>query len=271
MLKKIFAAIFLLITCTCCYAQLISGKIKDAKTNETLPYVNVGIVGKGVGTVTNIDGDFKLSLTGHESDSLRISMLGYRAQSFLIADLQKRSGVLSISLDPNNIQLKQVNIGNRKYKESILGNTTKSQSVRAGFTSNYLGNEIGTIIKIKRAPTYLKQFNASINENMSDSVMLRLNIYSVKDGLPDKNILQQNIFIKIHKGDDHISVDLTPYHIIVDDKFFIGVEWVKDSSGHGLKFSASFLSGAIISRETSQAKWEKIGIAGVGFNVLAEY
>jgi len=271
MVKNIFITILFLVSTACCYAQLITGKVKDAKTNETLPYVNVGIVGKGVGTVTNIDGDFKLSLSGHESDSLRISILGYHAQSFLIADLQKHPGALNVSLSPNSIQLKEVNIGNRKYKQSILGNTTKSKSVRAGFTSNYLGNEIGAIIKIKRAPTYLKQFNASISENLSDSIMLRLNIYNVKNGLPDKNILQQNIFIKIHKDEDHISVDLTPYHIMVDDNFFISVEWVKDSSGHGLKFSASFLSSAIISRETSQAKWEKIGIAGVGFNVLAEY
>ncbi len=59
--------------------------------------------------------------------------------------------------------------------------------------------------------------------------------------------------------------------IIVDDKFFVSLEWIQNARGNGLMFSASLLSSAIIARETSQANWEKIGLAGVGFNVLAEY
>jgi hypothetical protein len=38
-----------------------------------------------------------------------------------------------------------------------------------------------------------------------------------------------------------------------------------------LMFSASLFSSAMISRETSQAAWEKEGLAGVGFNVLVSY
>jgi len=254
------------------YAQLLTGSVKDAKTGETLPYVNIGIVSKGIGTVSNTDGLFKISLNNNDGDSLRISMLGYHPQSFLVADLKKQVAGITIALVPDNIQLKEVKISNRKYKQSILGNTTKSKSVNAGFTNSNLGNEIGAIIKIKKSPTYLKQFNTALNENdIPDSVKLRLNIYSVKDGLPDKNLLQQNILVTVKKGQDHITVDLEPYHIMVEDKFFISLEWIKDQPGRGLKFAASFLSSAIIVRETSQAKWEKFGIAGIGFNVLAEY
>ena len=68
-----------------------------------------------------------------------------------------------------------------------------------------------------------------------------------------------------------MNINLEPYNILVDDKFFVSLEWLQNTSGHGLMFSASLLSSAIITRETSQDKWEKVGIAGVGFNVLAEY
>ena len=81
----------------------------------------------------------------------------------------------------------------------------------------------------------------------------------------------ENIFITVKKGQDKISVDLEPYNIVVEDKFFVSLEWIENSRGPGLMFSASLLSSAIISREASQANWEKIGLAGVGFNVLAEY
>jgi hypothetical protein len=81
----------------------------------------------------------------------------------------------------------------------------------------------------------------------------------------------KNIFVTVKKGDEKITVDLTPYNIVVDDKFFVSLEWIENAKGSGLMFSASLFGSAIISRETSQDKWEKVGLAGVGFNVLASY
>lgn len=271
MRKNLFLLFISVVFIPCAYAQLLTGTVKDDKTKQTIPFVNVGIVSKGIGTVTDTTGTFKINLINNDADSLRVSMTGYYPQSFLIADLKKKAGTLHIQLFPRQIQLGEVKVTNHKYKEVILGNTTQSQSTTAGFTSNKLGNEIGAIIKIKRSPTYLKRFNASIAVSTTDSVKLRLNIYSVKDGLPYQNMLQQNIFVTVRKDQKNISVDLEPYFIMVEDKFFVSLEWIQNSRGRGLMFSASLLSSAIISRETSQANWEKVGIAGVGFNVLAEY
>jgi hypothetical protein len=84
----------------------------------------------------------------------------------------------------------------------------------------------------------------------------------------------QNIYVDVLAGQKDIHVDLVPYNIFVDDNFLASLEWIENGKGHGLMFSAYlsiFGSGAVISRETSQAIWEKVGIAGVAFNVLAEY
>jgi hypothetical protein len=271
-MKKILLFVaFVLLQSANIYAQVVEGTIKDAKTKESLPYVNVGIIGKGVGTVTDIEGTFKLAINNNDTDSLKISMIGYHPQSFLVADLKKHSGSLNIMLEPRITALKEVKIHDHHFKEVVLGNTTQSKSTNAGFTSNQLGNEIGEIIKIKKAPTRIKRFSASISGEATDTVKLRLNFYSVKDGMPDKILQQQNIFVTVKKGQDKISVDLEPYYIVVEDKFFVSLEWIENTHGPGLMFSASLLSSAVISREASQAKWEKIGLAGVGFNVLAEY
>jgi len=272
-MKKIFS-IALLLTLSACiaHAQKVSGWIKDAKTGETLPYVNVGIVNRGIGTVSNATGNYDITLTNDPSDSLKFSMIGYKAQAFTVKELSNRQGDLNISLVPDVKLLAEAKITNRKWKTAILGNTTKSQSTTAGFSNNMLGHEIGVIIKIKRSPTWLKRFNASIVKNGLDSVKMRLNVYSVKDGMPDKNLLHDNIFVTVKKGQQAIDVDLSPYNIMVEDKFFIGLEWIKTEPGHGIMFSAALLfASPIISRETSQAAWEKLGIAGVGFNVTAEY
>jgi len=264
--------IILLTTCfVSAKAQTFTGIVKDARTGETLPFVNVGIIGKGIGTVTDDKGHYAINLSNHDADSIRFSMIGYAPKVALISDFKQSGNRVDIALATSSKELKLVNITNRKWKESVLGNTTKSQNTNAGFNSNALGHEIGAIIKIKRAPTRLKRFNASISVGAADSVKLRLNIYSVKDGLPDKNLLQQNIYTTVRRGDKEVNIDLEPYNILVDDKFFVSLEWLQNTGGHGLMFSASLLSSAIITRETSQDKWEKVGIAGVGFNVLAEY
>lgn len=264
--------VFVLIQQVNANAQVFEGFVKDGKTNENLAYVNVGVIGKATGTVTDESGHFKLSLNNSNTDSLRISMIGYASKTYLVSDfITHYTPGETIMLAPQVHQLTEVKISGRKLKLAVLGNTTQSKSTNAGFTSNKLGNEIGAIIKIKKAPTFLKQFNASLARSIPDSIKLRLNFYSVKDGLPDKILQQQNIFVTIKKGQEQITVDLTPYNLIVNDKFFVSLEWIKDSSGPGLMFSASLFSSAMIMRETSQAAWEKEGLAGVGFNVLAAY
>jgi hypothetical protein len=271
-MKKILLLAVIILLCNAgVFAQVLEGIVKDAKTNENLPYVNVGLIGKTTGTVTDDNGHFKLTLNNNGGDSLRISMIGYIPKTFLVKDfiIQYSTGT-TILLTPSVKELAEVKISGRKLKQAVLGNTTQSQSTNAGFTTNQLGNEIGAIIKIKRSPTFLKQFNASLAHPATDSFKLRLNFYNVNNGLPDKILQQQNIFVTVKKGQSKITVDLTPYNIVVNDKFFVSLEWIESSPGAGLMFSASLFSN-MIARETSQANWEKIGFVGIGFNVLAAY
>lgn len=274
-MKRLFVATLtlLLVSALAAQAQLFDGVVKDAKTNQPLPYVNVGIIGKSIGTVTDSAGRYNLTLANHDADSLRISMIGYRALTYRVSDFLKKDQKI-ISLTPVVTQLKEVKVSNKKWKEVILGNTTQSKSGNAGFRSNRLGYEMGTIIKIKKSPTYIKEFNASIASEVTQPVKLRLNFYSVKDGLPDQLLQNQNIFVTVNKGQEKININLEQYNIYVEDKFFVSLEWIENAGGRGVMFSAGlslFGSGAIISRETSQATWEKVNIASIGFNVLAEH
>jgi hypothetical protein len=254
-------------------AQAFDGIVKDAKTNLPLPYVNVGIIGKSVGTVTDADGRYKLLLANHDADTLKISMIGYKPLTYGVADFIK-AGQTTALLQPAVTELREVKVSNRKWKEGILGNTSKSDNSNAGFSSNILGHEMGTIIKVKKSPTFLKKFNVHISRAPQYPVKLRLNFYSLRKGLPDQLLQNQNIFIDVAAGQKDIEMNLVPYSIYVDDNFFASLEWIENGKGQGIMFSAYlslFGSGAVISRETSQAKWEKVGIAGMGFNVLADY
>jgi len=69
--------------------QTFESIVKDAKTGKPISYANVGIVGKSVGTVTDDSGHFKLGLHNNDTGVLKISIIGYQSQQFIIADFVK--------------------------------------------------------------------------------------------------------------------------------------------------------------------------------------
>ena len=92
----------------------IKGIIKSENTKEILPYVNIGIIGKGVGTVSNDNGKFEISISKkHLRDSLKISMIGYISQTYLVKDFIR-------IIEKDNIVYLQENIEEMTTQKDIL-------------------------------------------------------------------------------------------------------------------------------------------------------
>lgn len=274
-MKRLSVLCFFLFAATAIHAQTLIGVLKDAHTGEALPYVNVGVVKKNIGTVSNEEGQFKLVIPeGHTADTLRISMIGYAAQDFIVADIAKRLSANSeIKMKEKATELKELVVSNRKKGEKLLGNKTESKSMTGAFTSNKLGNEVGITMKVKGSLNQLKTFSASIASGDNPDVKMRLNFYSLnKKGMPDKLIINENIIVTVPKNAGKLVVDLTPYNIMVEDDFFASLEWIEDAPGtNKIQFSAAFLATPLIVRETSQGEWEKLGTVGLGFTVDTIY
>jgi hypothetical protein len=61
---------------------IISGKITDAKNGDPVPYATVAIKGTTLGTTTDFDGNYKLSLASQvKADSISVTCVGYRSKS----------------------------------------------------------------------------------------------------------------------------------------------------------------------------------------------
>ena len=179
---------FLLFTYTIS-AQFISGKIIDAVSDEPLPYVNIGIVNKNIGTVSDRNGNFFLEVpTDLGKDTLRFSMVGFSKKDFILKDyLAQQKSENTLRLEEKITALEGVTVVRKKsdkYKRKVLGNKSRSKIIVGGFTSNDLGNEIGIITRIRKSPIYLKEFNMFIAKNTYSSVLFRLNFYSLKGGIP---------------------------------------------------------------------------------------
>lgn len=255
-------------------AQELKGVLKDADTNDGIPFVNVGVIGKNIGTVSAEDGHFTITISaGHESDTLRISTLGYANRDFIVKDFIKAIASNEVMLlQPESIKLDEVVISNKKPKQKTLGSGAKSKRMTLGFTSEKLGNELGVLMKIKGSPTKLMKFTAQVASNDNPPAKMRLNFYSKtkKGNLPDKLLTTENIIVTLPKNAEPLVVDLAKYNIMVEDDFYVTLEWLQDIPSK-VSFSAAFLGPTLIARSTSQGDWEKINSFTAGFTVDTLY
>lgn len=92
--------------------QFISyqGIIKNAKTNEVLPFSSIILKGTNVATVSNIDGEFIIKVSeSNTSRTLTLSYIGYSNKSILLSEFVKDK-FLTIKLEPLTEHLKELTI-----------------------------------------------------------------------------------------------------------------------------------------------------------------
>ncbi len=176
--------------------------------------------------------------------------------------------------------LPNVEVNSREFKkEKVLGNRSNGKNVVATFARNELGTEAGAPIQVKRE-VWVKEAHFNIAVNKLDTLFFRVNLYELEDGRVGEKILRENVFIQTAIEEGEISVDLSPYNIVVDRDFLLCLEWVKDMGGGNisdeLQFSGGPFNGPFYLRYASQSDWKAMGKqgmfnVGLGFNVLVKY
>jgi len=81
---------------------VLSGKVTDSSSGESLPGVSIVVKGTTNGTITNLDGNFTLQV--NKGDVVQFSFVGYKKQEVTI----EGQTTLSISLAPDNEELGEV-------------------------------------------------------------------------------------------------------------------------------------------------------------------
>ncbi|WP_370477512.1 carboxypeptidase-like regulatory domain-containing protein [Tamlana flava] len=254
----------------------IEAFVLEKSTNKPLPYVNIGFLGKSIGTVSDETGKFYLEYDEDyigEFEVLQFSSLGYETLQIKALELfSKLSKTNKIYLEPQNLALDEVLITSVQRENKETGSLDYD-----GFTLGYwkdkiaLGGEIATKIKITKKNSKLLDLKLRILENLSDSLKLRVNVYDLKKKLPGKNLLATNIFhvIKRDKGID--TINLRPYNIKVDDDIIVSIELV-EVFGNQVGFAiAGTNNGSTFTRYISQDKWKPIKDAKMAFGVLMSY
>ena len=83
--------------------RTVTGTVVDASTGEELIGVNIRIKGTNLGTVTDADGKFSISVEGRKAE-LQFTYIGYKEQIVEVGDL----GVLNIKMQSDNEMLDEI-------------------------------------------------------------------------------------------------------------------------------------------------------------------
>lgn len=283
--EKILLSVLLLLIHASAFCQItLIGTIKDKKTNQPLPYVNIGVIEKQVGTVSNSSGHFSLDVPEHMiKDSIRFSFVGYESYTVPVGFFSSRKGTaLKIELNESNTKLKGIVISSTQLKRRVFGikressiSATSFNGFQEGPVEDLLGSEMGMKIKPKKYPSTLIDLNFFIRENAFDSIKLRVNIYPMKGEELQHNIVPTSIIVDVvNKQKGWIKVDLEKYDIVLDSEFVISLECIdyKLTEKKDFILIPTFFPSfqKTFQKYTSQDKW-LTGSFGISFNVTLEY
>ncbi|MDR0429281.1 MAG: carboxypeptidase-like regulatory domain-containing protein [Tannerellaceae bacterium] len=174
----------------------IEGTLFNQYTNEPIPFVSVGIPAEAIGTITNMNGSFRLRLPDSlRSSEVQFSHIGYTPQAHVASGLIGRLNTLS--LEPSVISLQEViirlvnphriindMITDREnnyakqpvylttfYREGIerkKGFVNMTEAVfkiyKTPFNKHYIGNDQVKLLKMRRTS----------NENEQDTLIAKI-------------------------------------------------------------------------------------------------
>ena len=276
-LKIVFLFIFWANAISYSQNRDIEGTVKGFEDNEPLPYVNIGIANKTVGTVSDKNGFFHLSLNNNvtQKDTVVFSYVGFRKEMYLASELKNKNN--NILLYPQNVELNEVVVSSKKIKLKTkkIGRTSKGlglthmnfYSYNEKDVDDRLSKEVGMKLKIKRN-CHIKDLNFKITSNDFTSLKFRLNFYKIKNGLPTELLLNKNVVFEIKNNFlGWFKVNLEPYKIYLKnetEEVAVTIQWLESvkesdkSKYFAIATAASPLNTAYY-REKAMDTWSKSG------------
>ncbi|MEN0045970.1 MAG: carboxypeptidase-like regulatory domain-containing protein, partial [Bacteroidota bacterium] len=195
MLRKSIATLLIVVlSIAFAWTQTIEGQIIDAETKAGIPYASIGVLNKGIGTVSDEKGYFLLSWTDAkkitQEDSLAFLHIGYQTLRLGIADVMTKANATKpiFSLEKEEIELPTISIEADEFKnEVVLGRKVEKQSVNLYYQSNQKGTELAAFVKVDQS-SYLKKAYFAIASNNYKQLYFRVNLYTINEGKPSDRI-----------------------------------------------------------------------------------
>lgn len=267
----------------------IKGVTINSGTMLPVPYVSIGIKNKPIGTVSDSTGQYSLSYLRTEvtgKDSVFFSAVGYQSVKMAWDTFLKTEKSIELDESPHLLETVQI-----KVKPDQVKNYGRANASIIFFPGMYKdmpghsdekGREQATILKVDQ-DVFLRKLSFKINKRTFRKIKFRMNIYSVKDGLPDQSLLRRDVVFDIsgtmESGPPSAeTIDLRPYQIHIKGQREIAVslaildlEPLPGDSINLAFFIPSFPSPlrSSLYRIKSEAAWQKVSSSSLLINLEA--
>lgn len=227
-LRFILILAFSCILNTQAVARLIAGRVIDSSTREALEYASLGVLNTRIGTISDGLGNFSLELSNlPETAVLRISMIAYKPQTYIIGELTGETLIIELVRTP--IPLEEVVV--KPYKEAGTVGTTSYTRIGNwcgwGGSNFGKGHEIGTLIDLGSKPALLNSLHVHVHRQAFDTSFYRLHIRAVEDRMPAEELLRDNVILTICAESGWVEMDVKDYHIVLEGEVALSLEWLK--------------------------------------------
>ncbi|WP_179945740.1 TonB-dependent receptor [Lutibacter profundi] len=117
-MKKLLSVIFVFLVGSVMVAQTtISGTVKEAKTEQPIPGANIKVVGKSIGTTTDFDGNFSLTVNQNPPFTIAVSLMGFSTTK---VEITQNNQKVIVSLEEAATALNEVIVSASRTPERIL-------------------------------------------------------------------------------------------------------------------------------------------------------
>jgi hypothetical protein len=234
-------AIFISIMIPVFGQKKIKGEILDER-NKPISFANIGIIDSNVGSISNEDGSFIISIPEiHYKDTLLFSALGYKTRGIPVQTIET-GRPLTILLSEKILQLEPVTVSAKKDKKKTfwLGNSY-NQGGHIYADSVAAGSALALLIENKHPtyhahltfPVFVEKALLRISSNTFDEFKVRVRFLEVDSitRLPGKDLFDENLIVTSHMHMGWLKFDLSSFNFKINQApFFLAFEWILDDN-----------------------------------------
>lgn len=238
----------------------VAGQVLAQGSRAPVPFVNIGIRGKNIGTAADEAGRFSLPVpASRANDTLTFSAVGYQEQAVSIHQLL-RAPLFKVELVEKTTALPEVVVRGRPEKTRRIGTTTHNPFLWGNLRTRGAHDivEFALLIPLHNVASRLVQAHIFLRRPTVDTVTLRLNFYRATAAQPGERLVEQPVMVRSAIRNGWLTIDLARYGLTLQADFYLSFEFLPEQQRPVPEFSyGAQLGGAALVRTSSLGTWRR--------------
>lgn len=203
----------------CSQEQTAKGLVLDEDTKQPIPYVNISILESQIGTSSDYDGSYSLTIEAVDLEKeIKLSSLGYKDTTFLVSNFLKLE---TIKLKPIAEMLDEVLISDKFENQFLKIQPFLKDELYGGFGMGKKPWQIGLYFPFDTTyakTEYIQKIEVLLSKGLGfkrKASKFRVRLFSVsKDSLPETDLINENIIVTASKKQKEVIINLAKYNIV---------------------------------------------------------